>query len=196
MARTDPRNAAPDRDPRPARLETEALADALVARSRALWCVAAAVLGRADGADDVLQEAAIVALERRDQFVPGTNLGAWLATIVRYVALNHARRRRRAPLVGIELPDRAARAVAPPPPVDADGAVRGDQGAFDDAVIAALDHLEETPRSCLLLRVVLDLPYRDIARILDLPEGTAMSHVHRSRAALRARLTPDPEAAP
>jgi RNA polymerase sigma-70 factor (ECF subfamily) len=48
--------------------------------------------------------------------------------------------------------------------------------------------LDEIPRTCLVLRVVHGLAYSEISSALDIPEGTAMSHVHRSRLALRERL--------
>ncbi len=63
---------------------------------------------------------------------------------------------------------------------------------FDDDLAAALRSLDEMPRCCLLLRVVMDLPYKDIAQVLDIPEGTAMSHVHRARRQVRERLGANP----
>ena len=56
------------------------------------------------------------------------------------------------------------------------------------AVMDALRTLDETARACLLMRVVLDLPYRNIALALNIPEGTAASHVHRARATMRSNL--------
>jgi DNA-directed RNA polymerase specialized sigma24 family protein len=41
----------------------------------------------------------------------------------------------------------------------------------------------------LLLRTVEKLSYAEIAALMDMPEGTAMSHVHRSKMALRERLS-------
>src|SRR5688572_16362863 len=46
---------------------------------RVLWVVAAGVLGRSAGAEDVLQEAALLALKKVDQFQPGTHFVAWMA---------------------------------------------------------------------------------------------------------------------
>jgi RNA polymerase sigma-70 factor (ECF subfamily) len=66
--------------------------------------------------------------------------------------------------------------------------VAAGQGEFDDALAGALEELDETARACLLMRVVLDLPYKRIALALDIPEGTAASHVHRARASMRASL--------
>ena len=62
---------------------------------RTLWCVAAAVLGTRTDADDVVQDAAAVALVRLGDFDPGTDFVAWMAQIVRYSALNRARLRQR-----------------------------------------------------------------------------------------------------
>jgi len=61
-----------------------------------------------------------------------------------------------------------------------------------DRVLEALVSLEETARACLLLRTVLDKSYREISLALDIPEGTAMSHVHRARKAMRRMLEESP----
>lgn len=161
--------------------------------SRKLWCIAAAVMGDRSRATDVVQEAVVVALGKLNEFDPSTSFAAWMGQIVRYTALNQARKR------GREMPgltDPAAMDAShghagsrPASPVDAGGGLRADQGAFDDEVQRALRHLEETARSCLLLKIVADLSYAEIARTLGIPEGTAMSHVHRARKAMRERLS-------
>jgi len=61
---------------------------------------------------------------------------------------------------------------------------------FDDRVRAALETLPETARQCLLMRTLFDAPYSEIAARLDIPEGTAMSHVHRARRTLREIMAP------
>ena len=50
--------------------------------------------------------------------------------------------------------------------------------------------MSETARSCLLLKTVMELEYREIAVLLDIAEGTAMSHVHRARNRMRELLGP------
>ncbi|MEO0587563.1 MAG: RNA polymerase sigma factor, partial [Planctomycetota bacterium] len=65
----------------------------------------------------------------------------------------------------------------------------GDQLAFDDAVVAALGGLEPTARACLLLKTVHGHSYAEIGQMLGVPEGTAMSHVHRARKRMRETLT-------
>lgn len=60
---------------------------------------------------------------------------------------------------------------------------------FDEEVLAAINEIEQLPRACLLLRIVHELSYRDIGEMLGIPEGTAMSHVHRVRSKLRTKLS-------
>lgn len=158
------------------------------ASERTLWCIAAAVLGSRDGADDTLQDAAVIALSKLDQFDPDTSFTAWMGQIVRFTGLNQRRRARtQSGSAAIEA-ERANPLAREASPVDSRGILEPDQGSFDDRVVAALNELSETARSCLLLRVVRGLSYKEIARALDLPEGTAMSHVHRARAAMRSTL--------
>ncbi|MCC7290659.1 MAG: RNA polymerase sigma factor [Phycisphaerales bacterium] len=161
---------------------------------RTLWLVGAGVLGTRQGVDDVLQEAAVVALGKADQFQTGTSFKAWMSQIVRFVAMNHGRRRRRdgagsssEALDQAAAPDAAA--VPAAEVITRRGSLMPDQSAFDDEVTRALAELGETARACLLLRTVEGLEYAEISRVLGIPEGTAMSHVHRSRHAMRRRLT-------
>lgn len=174
------------------RLSPAAFADGFAAAAPALWTVAAGILGDRTEAEDVLQEAAMIGLQRLSQFQPGTDLRAWCGRIVRFVALNRRRRvrRRRTEPVDPEVlaESRPAPATVPPAPVDVRGQLQPGSGAFDDALEAALARLRPTARACLLLKVVQELDYAAIAATLGIPQGTAMSHVHRARAALRADL--------
>ena len=182
----------------PGALTPDGFATRFEAAFRGLWCIAVAIVRDHDLAEDVLQDAAVVALRKLDRFDPQTNFGAWMGQIVRYVALNtskRARRRRPADLELETLPEGRPGSDSPPP-IAADGRLQADQDSFDDRVVAALDHLEETARACLLLRTVARLSYRDIALALGVPEGTAMSHVHRSRATMRRLLVEEQAPAP
>ena len=158
-----------------------------------LWAIAVAVLGDRTGADDVLQEAAVIALEKLDQFDPQTNFPAWMGRIVRFVALNHGRRRSNMPAAHLDpvTLDRSAssKREAAGAPLNNRGQIPPDQEDFDDRLMSALNMLDETARACLLRRTLMNMPYREISIALDIAEGTAMSHVHRARTALRQRLS-------
>lgn len=177
-----------------ARLERAEFAVQFEESRRTLWCIAAAVLGGRELADDVLQESALIAIDKIDDFDAGTSFTAWMGQIVRYVALNAARQRARRMTVGsidrqaIENPA-GNNHYEKPAALNHRGELNPDQRSFDDRVLTALNTLTDTARACLLLRVVLDKPYREIALALGVPEGTAMSHVHRSRRALRDILS-------
>lgn len=163
------------------------------ASAKSLWLIAAAVLGRRDDAEDLVQESAVIGLQKINEFRPETNFTAWMGGIVRNLARNHARKGARRHTGATDPADldhsRAGKApTEQPPQFDRGGKLSSGQSAFDDQVLHALGTLEETPRLCLLLRSLHQLPYRDIAALLAIPEGTAMSHVHRARATMRQHL--------
>jgi RNA polymerase sigma-70 factor, ECF subfamily len=178
-------NAAP--------LSPAEFATRLASASRTLWLIAASVLGRRGDAEDVVQESAVIGLQKIHEFEPDTNFSAWMGGIVRNVARNTARksvRRHTGPVNPADLDQsRTARHGLPPDArFDRLGRLPEEQGDFDDRTVAALNTLEETARLCLLLRTIRQMPYREIAALLSIPEGTAMSHVHRARASLREEL--------
>lgn len=183
-------------EPEPA-LTPETFAARFRSAARVLWSLAAGILGDPSEAEDVLQEAFVQALGKLDQFQPGTDFLAWSGKFVRHVALNERRKRERrqtAPadpvwLDGDEAAPGGAATIGPVRlAIDARGELHVDQAAFDDRVVAGLAELSETARACLLLKVVGELGYAEISRALSIPEGTAMSHVHRARGLLRERL--------
>lgn len=190
MAR--PRRDA-DEAPVSDRLGPASFAAQFAQHARRLWVIAAAHVGRRDLAEDVVQEAAVIALQKLDQFAPGTSFGAWMAQIVRFTAQNRARTERRGAAAAAPLAEVAERLALPAAddaglPVTPSGELAVDQRAFDDRVVAALASLSEVARACLLLQSVLELSVREIATTLEIPENTVASHVHRARARLREWL--------
>ena len=162
-----------------------------------LTTIAAAIVGDQTQAEDIVQEAAIIAMEKIADFQPGTNITAWLAEIVRRCALNYRRKTQNrktyaadpSSLVQLAHDSSGGRSAALPI-VDRQGNLLADQSAFDDEVSLALQRLSHDARCCLLLRTIQKLSYAEIAEIMRMPEGTAMSHVHRSKNELRNRLRP------
>ncbi len=159
---------------------------------RTLWLVAVGITGDRAGAEDVVQEAALLALGKLDKFEPGTNFRAWMAQMVRYVALNHARKRQkhRASALGSDVDESALAGASIQKALNLGGRgeLPADQGFFDDQVIRALNSVSDVARACLLLRTIEQMEYSEISKVLQIPEGTAMSHVHRARQHLRERL--------
>jgi RNA polymerase sigma-70 factor, ECF subfamily len=162
---------------------------------RVLWLVAMSIVTHRTDAEDVVQEAALLALSKLDQFQPGTNFRAWMAQMVRYVALNYVRKRQkhRAGSIDTNPEDGSSIFAAPADPgrlqMNHMGQLPTDQPFFDDQIIVALASIDETARACLLLRTIENMEYSEIARVLNIPPGTAMSHVHRTRQYLRESLS-------
>lgn len=163
---------------------------------RTFWLIAVGIVKDGSLAEDVVQEAAVVALGKLGDFEPGTNFRAWMGRTIRYVALNFGRKEGRRRTVGLSVSDAddavvrvSANSELPPLRLTRDGRLPPDQQHFDDRLMAALSEVSETARACLLLRTVDGLEYSEISEILEIPEGTAMSHVHRARQHLRRLLS-------
>lgn len=194
MAQSDGMTGPP-RTPSAGRMTPPQFADEFQASFRLLWLVARGIVSDPAAAEDIVQEAALVALEKLDQFQPGTSFTAWMAQMVRFVALNENRRHHRRSHAPLESVDGDQATLAAPHASDHASARLGprgelpvEQSMFDDRVLAALQGVQDIARACLLLRTVEGLDYREIAQLLEIPEGTAMSHVHRARHYLRDRL--------
>jgi RNA polymerase sigma-70 factor, ECF subfamily len=171
----------------------ELVAQYRMAYSR-LTTIAAAIVGDQTQAEDIVQEAAIIAMEKISDFQVGSNIVAWLAEIVRRCALNYRRKTQNRktfaadPSSLVQLAQDSVGGVVAVPITDRTGELVADQSAFDDEVLTALQRLSADARCCLLLRTIQKLSYAEIAEIMEIPEGTAMSHVHRSKNELRNRL--------
>lgn len=161
---------------------------------RLLWLIAVGIVKDGALAEDIVQEAALIGLEKMGEFTPGSNFAAWMGKTVRFVAFNQARkesRRRGLPMTEDEFdPDVTTDAAFSIGNAEQwrRGELPEDQGHFDDRVVAALRGISPVARACLLLRTLEGLEYSDIAALLEIPEGTAMSHVHRARIFLRQKL--------
>jgi RNA polymerase sigma-70 factor (ECF subfamily) len=164
-----------------------------------LWLIAAGITGDRTLAEDVVQDAAVVALRSLDRFQPGTSFTAWMSEIVRLRALNYARTAKLRHTVPTDphFVDQICSAQEftsePPLSASAGGTLPELQTLFDDHVMHALEQLGAVPRACLLLRIVHQLSYAEIADTMRIPQGTAMSHVHRAKRTLREHLAGDPQ---
>lgn len=155
-----------------------------------LWTLATAILRDRTLAEDAVQDAAITGLRKIADFEAGTNFTVWMGQIVRFTSLNYlkSKKRRNATTLDGHLVVEPQASAQSAPAVTAAGELINDQADFDDELANAIKSLAPEKRVCLLLRVVHELSYQEIAEIVDLPEGTAMSHVHRAKAAMRKSL--------
>jgi RNA polymerase sigma-70 factor (ECF subfamily) len=177
----------------------EEFADRLEESTPILWAIAAGILGDRTTAEDIVQEAALVGLRKLGDFDPSTNFVAWMGRIVRFLSLNQLRMKTRRQTHPTEH-EQLDRHTAPEQNRDPQASDRLEHAVddplsllegtslFEGDLGLALAQLKPVARACLLLKTVLELEYQEIAVVLDLPEGTAMSHVHRARGRLREQL--------
>ncbi|PHK96522.1 RNA polymerase subunit sigma [Pseudoroseomonas rhizosphaerae] len=128
-------------------------------------------------ADDLVQDAVLRILHAADRYQPGTNFKAWAFTILRNRFLNEFVAKRRATR---EFDEGEMERV----PVGA----RQEDGLELSDFQRIFHRLPEDQRSILTLVSGSNLPYEDVARVLNCAVGTVKSRVHRARSALLALL--------
>jgi RNA polymerase sigma-70 factor (ECF subfamily) len=138
-------------------------------------------------AEDLVQETYLKAFRAADTFEPGTNLRAWLFTILHNTARNRARDRARDHVtVDSDAVDRAA-------DTRVDGSVDTPETlllreALAPELQAAIDALPDHFRQAVWLRDVEEFSYAEIAAMLEIPLGTVMSRISRGRRMLFEHL--------
>jgi len=144
---------------------------------------------RAD-AEDLVQDTYVKAFRHSGQFKRGTNLRAWLYTILHNTWRN---RRRDASRDAVDVDSEQVEQLAA-------GGVGGEQietperilmrSTLDADLQAALDSLPEAFREAVWLRDVEEFSYAEIAEMLNVPIGTVMSRISRGRRMLYEKLSP------
>jgi len=160
--------------------DTDAFGALVRRHQRAAYMTALGVTGRPEDAEDVSQEAFLVALDRLDDCRDPARFVGWLLTIVRNRGRNYLRREglRRGEMI--------------PPHVASSGPGPGeelDRSELREALSTALETLSEIRREVVLLHDLEGWKHREIAEVLDIPVGTVRSHLHFARKALRVALT-------
>jgi RNA polymerase sigma-70 factor (ECF subfamily) len=157
------------------------LRDDLVAAIPNMRAFAISLCGNRDRADDLVQEALVKAWNHLDSFQVGTNLKAWLFTILRNAYFSELRKTKR------EVADSdglmAARVAVP-----------AEQHAHLDLkdLAKALAQLPADQREALILVGAEGFSYEEAASISDCAVGTVKSRVNRARAKL-AQLMASPD---
>ena len=137
-------------------------------------------------ADDLVQDAYLHALRSSDRFAPGTNLRAWLRTIITNLAKNRRRDHVRARVHADEqvLASAAVSYVS----TEASPEQRLLSDVIGPRLQTALESMSKELRDAVWLRDVEELSYAEIARRLRVPLGTVMSRISRGRRLLHDRL--------
>jgi RNA polymerase sigma-70 factor (ECF subfamily) len=136
---------------------------------------ARALVGERATADDLVQDTLERAWSKLHLYRRGTDLRAWLFTVMHNVHVNRLRAARPADPLEDEMPELAQRAT------------QGDALLVRD-LERAVAALPEGQRQVLLLVALEDLSYEETARVLDIPIGTVMSRLARAREKLRSMM--------
>ncbi len=154
------------------------LQEAMLAAIPSLRGVALALCRRRDRADDLVQEALLHAINGIDSFKPGTNMAAWLTTILRNHFCNEFRKYR------CEVSDREGLFVG-----SLTAQPRQEAHLRFGEFRAALAKLPDDQREALLLVGGAGLSYDEAAAICRCPAGTIKSRINRGRTRLAALLS-------
>lgn len=151
-----------------------------------LYRYAIRLTGEPARAEDLVQETMVKAYRSWGRYESGTNIRAWLFTILRNTLISQYRRlRNQFESVDIaDLEDHTIFAGAQ----DADPRVRFFDEIVDDRVLEAVDSLQEDYREVLVLSDIEELTYEEIAQVVGVPIGTVKSRLHRARRILQRQL--------
>jgi RNA polymerase sigma-70 factor, ECF subfamily len=163
--------------------ETDAFETLVRRHEKTIFNLLYRMLGDYDEAAEVSQEVFLSAFRAASQFRGDANFSTWLYRI----ALNHASTRRKSlgarqqRMVPMESADPLSDPDLGPPEILEKKEIR-------EKVQFALNQLDPEDAAVILLRDLQDVPYDEVARVLEIPVGTVKSRLHRARQALKARL--------
>jgi len=156
---------------------TDSLRDDILAAVPSLRAFAISLSGKSDRADDLVQETLLRALANIDSFQPGSNLSAWLFTILRNLFRSDYRKRRRE----VEDAEGSYSKTLKSQPA------QSSHLEFEE-FRTALEKLPQDQREALILVGASGFSYEDAAAICGCAVGTIKSRVNRAPSKLSAML--------
>ncbi len=171
--------------------DRQAFDQLVLANQQQVFAVALRMLGNRDEAEDVAQDVFVRAFRGIGAFRQQAKLSTWLVSITMNLCRNRRRwwaRHRRVMVASlddsVETSDgELSQQVADLSPLPDETAVRREQQRH---VLAAVQQLDESSRSVVVLRDLQGYAYEEIAQVLHLPVGTVKSRLNRARLELRA----------
>jgi RNA polymerase sigma factor (sigma-70 family) len=136
---------------------------------------ARALVGDRSSADDLVQDTLERAWAKLHLYRRGTDLRAWLFTVMHNVHVNKVRAMRSTDVLDEDMPELALRAP------------QGDALVMRD-LDRSISLLPSEQRAVLLLVTLEDMSYEEVARTLGIPIGTVMSRLSRARDKLRVMM--------
>jgi RNA polymerase sigma-70 factor (ECF subfamily) len=171
--------------------------DRLVERySGQVFALLTRFLGPRARREDLVQEVFLRVIRARDRYQPTARFSTWLYRIVFNLSVNETQRSSGKDLLSLDQPlgsdpDGLASLSAELPDAAGDGPSGGlERDDVVRAVRGAIAELPETQRMALVLAKYHEMPYAEIAVVLDSTEKAVKSLIHRARETLRASLAP------
>jgi RNA polymerase sigma-70 factor (ECF subfamily) len=160
-------------------VSSKAVQDEMIAYLPNVRAFAISLCGDVDRADDLVQETLLKAWRHLDTFTEGTNLRAWMFTILRHVFISELRRRRMTTL-----------SLDADPAVAHQVGVRPEQHGWMDGkdMQRALAMLNPSQREAIILVGAEGFTYEEAAGVCNCPVGTIKSRVNRARIRLAELL--------
>lgn len=144
-------------------------------------------------AEDLVQETYLKGYKSFESFDEGTNLRAWLFRILTNSFINVYRKKQRSfheqeveDIESVYLFNNSGTSLNNQLGISAEDALF--ERLTDDEIQIAVDSLPSSFRQVVLLADVQGFSYKEIAEILEIPDGTVMSRLHRARAKLKNQL--------
>ena len=163
--------------------EPDAFETLIRRHQKTIFNLAYRMLGDYDEAAEISQEVFLSAYRAIGNFRGEANFSTWLYRI----ALNHATTRRKSLNTRQQrsVPIENTEPASDPHPGPAETMEKKE---IRQRVQQALNRLDPEDAAVILLRDLQDVPYEEVARVLDLPIGTVKSRLHRARQALKSEL--------
>ena len=163
--------------------ETDAFETLIRRHQKTIFNLAYRMLGDYDEAAEISQEAFLSAYRAIGNFRGDANFSTWLYRI----ALNHATTRCKSlnTLQQRSVPIENTEPASDPHPGPAESMEKKE---IRQRVQQALNRLDPEDAAVILLRDLQDVPYEEVARVLEIPVGTVKSRLHRARQALKSEL--------
>jgi RNA polymerase sigma-70 factor, ECF subfamily len=168
--------------------DTEALRELIEAHQHRIIGTVAKMLGDTGDAEDIAQQVFIRVWKSAARYEPTAKFTTWLFKITRNLVFNELRRRKRHPAQSLDAAKEGDRPLQmPDPTVKAPDTALLDE-EMQSAIQRAIDELPEAQRMAVILRRYDDIPYEEIAEILELSVPAVKSVLFRARTELREKL--------
>ena len=158
---------------------------------RRVYAATLHILGNHSDADDATQEAFVRAFRGLSTFDGRADFFTWLYRIAINTALNALRGGKRGAALAERGGAEAAHVGGRPEALGhkaGDPAQQAQHSADVQRVLGAIAELSPTLRVTLVLATIEEMPHKQIAEVLDIPEGTVAWRVNEARRLLRQRL--------